>query len=69
MGFRQAVRHETLTLIYASSILATPVMYAYRNGYNGTDLKSVVSALIRHGRSNRSAYGLTSWRNGIASDR
>ena len=64
MGFRQAVRHETLTLTFASSILATPAMYVYRNGYNGADLKSAVSALIRHGRSNRPTYGLASWRNG-----
>lgn len=56
MGFRQAVRHETLTLTFASSILATPAMYVYRNGYNGADLKSAVSALIRHGRSNRPTY-------------
>lgn len=28
---------------------------AYRNGYNGIDLKSIVPALIWHGRSNRSA--------------
>ena len=59
MGFRQAVRHETLTLTFASSILATPAMYVYRNGYNGADLKSAVSALIRHGRSNRPAYVIT----------
>ena len=53
-----------MTLTFASSILATPAMYVYRNGYNGTDLKSAVSALIRHGRSNRPTYGLASWRNG-----
>lgn len=48
------LEHRPSKTYYLSSNLSTDTMAAYRNGYNGADLKSVVSR-NRHVGSNPTA--------------